>query len=164
MDSNILEEKLHDMVNHRKIEYSVLSENQLINIKLNILPAAFIVNTETAWQEGAHWLAIFIPKAGPAEFFDSLGNSPIHYDLDFQTFLLQEKPCFMYNTHRLQNFGSDLCGLFCLYFIEKRIQNISFHDILSKFSSNLLNNEQILSKEFPEITEQLKQQRKSLET
>ena len=149
MDSTTIEFLLHDIFSHTEIYYSVLSADDIVLTKVNTLPAAFIVNTETSWEPGAHWLAMYIPKEGPAEFFDSLGHSPVHYDLNFQTFLLQIKSSFIYNRDRLQSFGSNTCGLFCLYFLKKRIHNMSYIDILKTFSTNLINNDETVMEEFP---------------
>jgi hypothetical protein len=37
---------------------------------------SFVVNTASCDREGTQWVAFHFPKAGPAEFVDSLGRAP----------------------------------------------------------------------------------------
>ena len=73
----------------------------------------FVVsNTQTSDQPGEHWLTFYFPRDGPNEFFDSLGNSPEHYDVGFEKMF--KKPYFM-TTNQIQDSNSDICN--CIVFI-----------------------------------------------
>jgi hypothetical protein len=43
-------------------------------------PCCFIVNTDDSTLPGTHWFAIYIPKKGKIEYFDSFGLKPINQE------------------------------------------------------------------------------------
>ena len=47
----------------------------------------FISNTDTSQGRGEHWVAFYIPKRGPFEFFDSLGHMAKDYGVGFEKIL-----------------------------------------------------------------------------
>ena len=51
----------------------------------------------------------YFTDRGPDEFFDSLGKTPEYYNVGFETLL--QNPYWM-NCSRLQDLGSDKCGLY----------------------------------------------------
>ena len=128
--------------------YTVLSANDVLNIKIKNFPAAYIVNTEPSNKRGSHWVCFYFAKDSYPEFFYSLGESPAFYDLDFQTFLLRNGKCFIHNVKRIQSYGSSLCGLYAVYFIWHRFMKESFEKILGHFSDNLDKNDNIIQSEF----------------
>ena len=92
------------------------------------LPKFLIVNSDVQSGPGQHWLGIYLPEQGPAEFFDSLGLFPIRY---FEQFLIKHGPPYIYSNKRLQNYGSDTCGLYVLYFVICRSVGFTFYDIVT---------------------------------
>ena len=95
----------------------------------------YIINSAPSSDPGKHWLAVYI--ATVPEFFDSLGHSPGFYHIKFEDLLVE-----MYNSRRLQNYGSSVCGQFGIYYILSRIQGNTMDEIVSRFDSyNLRNND-----------------------
>lgn len=102
----------------------------------------FVINSDVATGKGKHWVSIFFPSNSLPEFFDSLGKCPSTYSHFLLNFLIENSPKgFIYNYTRLQNLQTSTCGLYCIYFLEYRLNGIYFEDILKKFSRNLQNNE-----------------------
>jgi hypothetical protein len=106
-------------------------------------PKCFIVNNQNYDKPGQHWVSIFLTKY--PEFFDSLGRRPNFYKKEFEYFLVNHGPQYLYNTQRLQNLVSIHCGKYCLYFIYHRSRNVSIEEIMYKFGKNLKENDEIVS-------------------
>lgn len=119
----------------------VLARNELPD-SIGLKPRTYVVNTETRKQGGLHWLTLHFPKNGPPEFFDSLGEDARHYSLDLERFLLKDGRSYSKNKSRIQNYGSDLCGVYCCYFAYYRSRGVVMNNILNSFSCNLKKNDQ----------------------
>ena len=90
-------------------------------------------------KSGTHWFVVH-NFDDTYEVFDSLGAK--------KTFLLSHIPEFgkylEFNSTRVQSLTSKNCGLFCLYFIIHRLENLDFHfdELLNLiFTSNFTTNE-----------------------
>ena len=100
-------------------------------------PSIFIVNTDPIALPGKHWVVLFIDTQ-LCEHFDSSGYSPRH---DFKIFLNAQGSKYLYNNNRLQDFDTETCGLFCLFYCYFRCRNNNFKEILDMFYENLKLNE-----------------------
>lgn len=106
----------------------------------------WVVNTDRCGGRGIHWVAFHFPLRGPAEFFDSLGNSPEYYNTRFRYILTINGPRYQYSTSRIQSETSSVCGHYCIYFIEKRNKGFSMKNIMHDFSvSRLHENDRLVS-------------------
>ena len=105
----------------KKIKTNVFAANTIPKKKKN---GAFIINTQNANQLGQHWVAVFIPKNAPPEYFDSYGRDA---PTKFQKFIGMR---YKYNPYKFQGPLSDTCGLHCLHYLAKRCQKIKPHTIL----------------------------------
>ena len=112
---------------------------------ISSLPKFLIVNSDDQSGPGQHWLGLYIPEQGPSEFFDSLGFSPKQYLASFERFLINHGPQYIFSNKRLQNYGSDTCGLFVLYYVILRCKGYNMQDIVNNFSSNLAQNDILAS-------------------
>ena len=100
----------------------------------------YIINSAPSNDPGIHWLAVYLTKV--PEFFDSLGHSPMFYQFNFEDLMISHGPKYMYNTRRLQNYGSSMCGQYCIYYIISRAAGYSIEEIVQRFDhSNLRNND-----------------------
>ena len=99
----------------------------------------YIVNQDTSDKEGSHWIVIFMDSV--PEHFDSSGQAPIER---IHSYLIANGPLFYANRERVQDFYSNSCGLFCLFFAYFKSRGYTFADIMSMFSSNLVINENIV--------------------
>lgn len=123
----------------QNVPHFILSSDQLDGICFR--PSVYIVNIEPSFKLGSHWIAIVIPYKGNAEFFDSLGKPPWFYGTKFVNFLINNGPNYVYNSKRIQQSGTDTCGLYCLYFILRRCLGRTYQEILEPFKDNLSCNE-----------------------
>ena len=91
----------------------------------------FISNTDTSQGPGEHWVAFYFPKRGPFEFFDSLGHMAKDYGVGFEKILKRK---YLKNVGQLQQSTSNVCGLYCAYYVMKRHQGKTMKDIVKDFN------------------------------
>ena len=103
-------------------------------------PCIFIVNTDPIALPGKHWVTLFMDKQ-LCEHFDSAGFRPRK---DFEIYLTAKGPNYLYNNNRLQNYNTETCGLFCLFYSYFRCRNHNFKEILDMFYDNLKINEALV--------------------
>ena len=60
----------------------VFAPDELPDLTVESRPWCLILNTDPRDQPGTHWLALYAPRAGLIELFDSFGFSPTNYSLD----------------------------------------------------------------------------------
>ena len=106
-------------------------------------PSLYIVNQDTSDKAGSHWIVVFIgDREQPAEYFDPLGKEP---DKDFKKYLTCQSKSYMYNTQRCQNYMSNLCGHYCLFYCYFRARGHAMQSILKMFDKNdLMHNDQMV--------------------
>lgn len=116
-----------------------------------------ICNTDLASGPGKHWFCIIRTTKDILECFDSLGIDNEKKNFLFhhykQTRAIKEVKI---NVDRVQSLNSDTCGQFVLFFIFERLHNrdLSFDDLFNEcFSVNIEANEQIITKFFSEMFE-----------
>jgi len=92
---------------------------------------AIIVNIQDSSMDGLHWV-VFFKNSNCLEFFDSLGNSANEYGKYFVQFYKRFKS-FKEIPQRFQCFNSNVCGMYCLYFIVSRLHGISYEGTIRLF-------------------------------
>ncbi len=101
---------------------------------MNTKPSLLVVNTDVAAGPGLHWVSFYVPDdCDTVEFFDSLGHLPSHYSERFEHFLLINGKQYKYQKMRLQNFHSDTCGHYCMYYALRRCNGWTMERILDVF-------------------------------
>ena len=106
----------------------VFARDELPNLNKERRPFALVLNTDPSSKPGQHWLALFGPKEGPIEIFDSFGLHTSSYGL---AYLLPT-----YSLIQLQSSFSALCGHYCIFFLNQRsnshvlINHNSFYRII----------------------------------
>lgn len=101
-----------------------------------------IANTDTRGGPGKHWVTFCFTDKGPDEFFDSLGKTPEYYSVGFERVLQGD---YLTISDRLQDFKSDTCGLYCIYYVMCRYAGMTFKDLVKVFSvSELEMNDQFV--------------------
>jgi len=99
----------------------IFPRDQLPNIRItNKLPLYFIINLDHSHLSGTHWVCIIIHKKCVGEVFDSFGNYP---NCEIKKWMNEHCNFWYYNTKMVQSPLSTSCGLFCLYFLDYRIQH-----------------------------------------
>ena len=102
---------------------------------------AFISNTDEHDNSGEHWCA-WVVKDKTIIFFDSFGREPWHSSLPihFQG-IVNEYNHVEYNNSRLQNWGSSVCGYFCIHFIYVLCMGLEYKNFLNEYSDDKNKNE-----------------------
>ena len=132
----------------------VFPRDFLSRIRKRALPFGVIINTSKASDEdgGTHWVAAWIQSAKEAEFFDSFGKTAIFYGVEIHDFILRMSPScggkYKENYTQLQHPSSDLCGLFCLYYLYHKCRGLAIRRITFSFTypKNLKSNDALLRK------------------
>jgi hypothetical protein len=86
-------------------------------------PTCFIINTDPSSKPGTHWVAVYFPKKGSAEYFDSFGFRPKINSIT--NFINTNCTRFTYNKIQLQNIFSTVCGNYCCEYLLHRCQGKS---------------------------------------
>ena len=124
----------------------VFAEDQLRNLSITSFPSFLVVNLDSSYMRGSHWIALRISSES-IEIFDPLG---------FQILNWPRIPCHLlqflqrWSSHRqtslcpvIQSKKSVLCGYFCIIFILCR-QFMSFQRILSHFKIRKCNDNRLI--------------------
>ena len=94
------------------------------------LPKLLILNADETGMPGSHWLAFYVPKEGPLEFFDPLGHAPETYQEYWKYWLDSSERSSVRNASRYQDDDSSSCGQFCIFFGVLRLMGLSMKDVL----------------------------------
>ncbi len=120
----------------------VYAADELSTVDVDALPAFLIANTSNRNKVGTHWICIWIPERGPCEYFDSTGREA---DWNFVHFMTDYTDSYLCLQDRIQNYGTETCGLFCLDYVSARTRGLSFTDYVKEFDvGNLNGNENIV--------------------
>lgn len=93
-------------------------------------PACFIVNFDTFYEKGSHWVAVDCVNKNVVEYFDSFGRPP-------KTEVLEKFKVVSFNKKVLQSMITDTCGHFCLFYLIKKCQGFSMYEIVSFLESQI---------------------------
>ena len=141
-------------MNTRDIERSMLKDKEIrIKFKgvypidmipINIPPMSLIVvNLDPSYETGSHWVVVHYLDDKNSEHFDSLGRKP---ERRIHNLLMYNNMTYKYNNQRIQNFFSETCGLYCIYYSYYSSRGRMMEDILKDFNSNLEYNDEIVKK------------------
>ena len=97
-------------------------------------PCGFITNTDISSRPGRHWVAFFIREDNVVEFFDSYGQQPGVHNRLFVSWLHRHAKTVLVSGQRLQNDYSNVCGLYCIYFLHQRLLGVDMDQIFNSFS------------------------------
>jgi hypothetical protein len=117
-------------------------------------PCSFIINTQKSTEPGEHWIAVYLPKRGRIEFFDSYGLKPT-IDKIYKMFNLNGK-YYIYNNKAIQGVDSKNCGLFTLFYLYFRARGYSLNQYLKFFITNKTHNDTFIKNLFINLKLKLK--------
>lgn len=109
--------------------------------RLSVRPAAYICNTDPKHKPGTHWVSIYIDHEGRGDYFDSYGRPPLEI---FKRFMNDNCIEWNYSGKRLQAPLTSVCGQYCICFLNRRCRDYMLQNILSMFSSNLFENDEMV--------------------
>lgn len=113
--------------------------------KLPYLPVLFIINTNTSNLPGQHWKAVYVSSNGNGDLFDSLATS---VSLRLQKWMNTFTKNWTTSKLTLQNPLAPSCGGYVLYYVLERFKHKSMYSCISKFTSNVIENERIVENYF----------------
>lgn len=96
-----------------------------------LFPAQMVVNLDDSERKGRHWVALHMPNAGEAYYFDSFGEPP---DGDIEEFLRTNKIDLIYSPFPIQSLISKVCGGYCIYFLHECAKRRRYEDILAELN------------------------------
>ncbi len=126
----------------KKTFCGVIPINHLPVKKLN-QSCSFIVNTEDSTKPGEHWFAIYAPKYGKIEYFDSYGLKPINQQV--YDFISVNRKKFIYNSKKIQGIDSENCGKYAVFYLFFRNRGLTLNNYSKFFTSNKKFNDKIIN-------------------
>ena len=90
-----------------------------------------ISNKDTSQGPGQHWVTFYFHKRGSFEFFNSLRHMPDYYNVGFEKNLNKIN---LKNVGQLQQSTSNVCALYCAYYVIKRYEGKTMMGILTDFN------------------------------
>jgi hypothetical protein len=105
-----------------KVVYARNRLSRLLNV-----PSALVGNTDPDHRMGQHWVAIYINANSKGEYYDSTGRPPLLRA--YVNFMKKHCHCWTYNTVRVQEEGSIVCGHHCIFYLIHRCVGHSMTDV-----------------------------------
>lgn len=133
MDTLEIVKALKSNVNTKHHFRGVFASDQLPKL-IRQKPACLVVNTDTSKKPGTHWVAVFIPRLGPCEYFDSFGFKPQVKSI--LKFVSSNSKNFVHNKKQLQSVFSTICGNYCCEFLLHRCQGKSMTQFVRMYDAN----------------------------
>ena len=101
-------------------------------------PSLYVINTDKRSGPGLHWTVLHLPseKNDPPEFFDSLAETPSHYNASIENYLIRHGPQYNIIKDRIQGKYSSVCGNYCVLFAYFRCRGYSLEQFVSNFDRN----------------------------
>ena len=93
-------------------------------------PAKLIINTGSVSTNGDHWIALTM-NTKECLYFDSFGLPVINQEI--MKWLQGKYESLIYSNICIQHFSSDLCGAFCIAFLENVINSRSYERFINSF-------------------------------
>ena len=104
-------------------------------------PVAFVFNTQGNSLPGQHWVAVYVNRNGQGLFFDSYGLPP--YVINHVRRIRKNCKQFTWNTRPLQSDTSNVCGQFCIMFLNYMSRGNKMKDFINIFTTDLRRNDKI---------------------
>ena len=145
-------------MNSKQLEHVLLLDNKIKENYIGIYPineliefkkseCLMIVNLDPSYMPGSHWVVLYKKNNQVVEYFDSVGNKPKNSIINH---LFAQNLTCIYNNKRVQDYNTNTCGLYCLFYSYYGCRNCNLNDIIHCFSNNLKRNESIV-KQFMRI-------------
>lgn len=147
MNSNQMYSALKLILTPYKIStFGVVSSDELEHelYKSTIYPKIFICNVlpSTSKVVMGHWILVYATSEYKIEVFDSFGKGLLFYSKKYFNCVLKKQP--IQNKRSVQNWYSEVCGMYCLYYIFHRLRRVSMSQLMKIFGRNTLKNDKIV--------------------
>ena len=117
-----------------------LPQNYKLPQTIDNYPCGFVANTNPSTKPGIHWISIYLSSPRKDSWFDSYGKPAEFYGRLHTNFL--EKQCDKWdlNDRKLQSDWSDVCGQYCIFFLNHRARGYSMNKIVQLLDDNTMLN------------------------
>src|SRR5882757_3574279 len=140
-----LEYCLRQLMKRKRGQYAVLPCDLLDTYEVRTYPVLLIVNNEPTGEDGEHWVAMYIKRAGAeVEFFCSYGKPISYYSYHFTSFARRLRCSVLENERRCQGSESSTCGQFAVFFLYKRLRGCPLSSIYCIFTNDYTRNDKIV--------------------
>jgi hypothetical protein len=109
----------------RNVFKGVYARNRLPR-RLSV-PSALIGNTDPDDRPGTHWVALYIDANSRGEYYDPTGSPP--FLRAYVNFMNKHCMSWTYNTVRVEERGSTVCGHHCIVYLIHRCAGHSMTDV-----------------------------------
>lgn len=143
MDSDELITLLSCICEPKKVDYTVIASDEFDTLSFSKFPLFVVFNESPRSSDGTHWcVALFTKKHHGIQciMFDSFGVPMKQKKLQFKYAVAQE------NLRQLQSDFSNVCGLWCLFWIQSQLNHMSTKKMTTLFSSDLESNDMIITR------------------
>ena len=106
---------------------------------IDVLPVAFVCNTDDGDETGEHWIALYVDADGHGDYFCSYGLPPRH--AAFRTFMNNHCTEWTHNVKRLQSPLSNVCGHYCVAYLLLRCIVVPMRTFVNMFGTDLVAND-----------------------
>jgi hypothetical protein len=134
MDTRLLQHVAYSHHQLKKYFQGVYATDALPKF-VHSYPSAYIINTHPKSKPGEHWVAVYFDVNLKGIYFDSYGFPPRNRHV--VNFLKKNCVTWTFSNQVLQHPFSNLCGVYCIYFLVKKCQGHSLYSILSRFTNDL---------------------------
>ena len=142
----MLENELNERLKKVKRFAGSYTADELRDVELKLFPIFLAVNLNKLDSPGCRWIALAI-YTNSIYVCDSLGD--IKPDskaskglINFLDLISNDRE--FYITKQLQSDTSDMCGEYCVLFINQMAETNSLHQFISLFTSDMIKNDQIV--------------------
>lgn len=110
----------------------------LKTIQVTKYPTCYIVNSDTSSGPGKHWLCVYLKSPKKAYFFDSYAIDVDRYK-DIEQFIWKvsdpDVVVCQLSGKALQSNLTDVCGHWCIVFVDLLSGGVTFNDFVNIFST-----------------------------
>ena len=105
-------------------------------------PAKLIINTGSVSTNGDHWIALTM-NTKECLYFDSFGLPVINQEI--MKWLRGKYGSLIYSNICIQHFSSDLCGAFCIAFLENVESKTTYERFINSFyHTDIFRNDKVM--------------------
>lgn len=111
-------------------------------IRVEKYPSCYIINSDKSSEPGTHWLCVYVDSPRSVNFFDSYGLELSNYK-EIDNFVHRiisdegrDSSVHALSGTPLQGDLSDVCGHWCIVFVDVLSQGLTFDEFLNIFNTN----------------------------
>ena len=124
-----------------------IDEMKLINTVS--YPSSFVINLDSSYKPGSHWVAVYFDRNGIGEYFEPFAPYPPQ---EADHFLCSHAKWWQYNHMQVQELYTTTCGQFVLFYVYQKSSGLTLEVIVHEYfsSHNKLKND-LLVKDFVKL-------------